>query len=613
MANAPELTTTDRDTITEQVRAAYQRLYPTRSLPATLQASERMPAHRGITGITLAEGAAYGGMLVALWLDPSQAAQLAIEGGESADQLHVTLCYCPEMAATDDVTFARVVASLADVAAVYTEVTGKVGGFGRFFAGGSSEGRDVFYASPDIPRLDYLREAVVRALGNVMVYSGSNEHSYVPHITLAYLAPKAKTPANPPAIDLVFSGLTVIAGDRRVDIPFQHSDDVQYLGMFDNAYAYYAEKASARPAKGKANETWRFSSRMAFLEPSEWIQWLPGPGTYHHSLWGELKFTPDKLERFVQNFQSGVYGQQLPVDIDHELKLSGAVGYITDMRVGNKGAVEVKVDWNDRGKTVLAEDRFKYVSADYFEEWQDPVSGSWIRDVPAGMAITTHPHFKTDVLRPLAASEIDSSQQFGESRKETIGMSEAENKTPPAAEAVKLNLSEADIAEFRAFKEQGGLAKFTALVEQNQKLTTDVSALQADARKKRFTDIVRGRAEGSDGAQWRGDVDRHVAHMTQLAEAFGDESQVLKDYIADRTADALAFAEAAKTLTKPIGISRGGDHVGTAWEQIDAKAKEYAEANNVTIEQARVKVMESNPDLMRQYTSERRVVRTEEE
>jgi len=603
----PELSETEIATARERIRSAWQREYPAVPLPEALSFAER-----GIEAITLAEGS-YTGLLVALWLDPEQASQLAIAGGEAADQLHVTLCYVPDMADTDDVTWARVIAAQADVAASYLGLTGRVSGFGRFGASDKSDGRDVFWALPEIDGLEWFRESVMRAMHQAGVYDAFDERYWIPHITLSYLAPKAKTPPAPPMIDLSFSGITVVAGNRRVNIPFYNQQGTEYVGVYESMY--YAERSTRKPQTGKARESRRLSHR-AFLEPAEWIQWLPGPGTYYHEYWGELTYTPEKLARMVKNFHDGVYGQELPVDIDHELKLSGAVGYITDMRIGTAGAIEVKVDWTDRGTTLLAEDRFKYVSADYFEEWQSPVTGEWIRDVPAGMAICTHPYFKTDVLRPLAASEIAASVQFGEqSPKETIGMgekqAEQEVKTPPAEAGMQF--SEAEVKAFREFQAMGGAAKLTEITEQNQKLSADVTTLQADARKKRFTDIVLGRAEGSDGARWRGDVERHVAHMTQLAEAFGDESQVLKDYIDDRKADAIAFAEGIDKLTKPIGTSRGGDHVGSAWEQIDAKAKEFAETKGVTIEQARVEIMKTHPELKRQYDSERHSVRTEEE
>jgi 2'-5' RNA ligase len=596
MPDIPALTDSDFVTAKARIRAAWQREYPTSPLPDALAFAER-----GIEAITLAEGN-YTGLLVALWLDPAQAAQLAIDGGEAADQLHVTLCYVPDMADTDDVTWARVIAAQADVAASYRELTGKVSGYGRFAATGTSDGQDVFWALPEIDGIEWFRESVQRAMLQAGVYDGGDARYWIPHITLAYLAPKAKTPAAPPMIDLAFGGITIVAGNRRVNIPFYNQQGTEYVGVFEPSY--YIEHSHRKPKAGKAKEAWRFSTPVRLADADKWIQVLPAPGTYYHAYYGTLTFTADRYERMLDNFTNQVYSQTLPVNAEHDLDASGALGWVTDMRIAADGSLEVKADWNDRGQALIDGDRFRYVSAEWWEEWQDPVSGQWISDVFSGFAICTHPHFKTDVLRPLAASEIAASAQFGEqssiahgeqSPEETIGMSEAEKTITPPAEAVQFN--EADAKAFREFQSLGGAAKLTELSEAVTKLSERNSALEADARKKRFTDIVRGRAEGSDGAQWRGDVDRHVAHMTQLAEAFGDDSQMLKDYIADRTADAMAFAEATKDLLKPIGTGRGGDDAPTALERIDQMAKELAEKEGITFHEARAKVADQNPKL----------------
>ena len=604
MPDAPPLPRTELPLVKERIRDAWRSVFPDVDVPAALLASERP-----IQAVSLAERT-YSGLLVALWLDPAQAEQLTIDGGEPADALHLTLAYCPDMAETDEVTLARIVASLADVAATWTELTGRVGGFGRFYAGDGSDGQDVFIALPDIAMLDYLRESVLRALGDVWVYAGS-EHSFQPHITLAYLPAKAKTPAAPPAIELTFSGITVVAGERRIDIPFRSSDEPTYIGMFDGPYAYYAERTATQPRTGRAKEAWRFSSPRRFADAQGWIQALPPPGSYHHSLWGRLEFTPDRYDRMLANFRDGVYAQTLPINAEHDLDASGAIGWITDMRLGADGSIEVQADWNDRGQALLDGDRFRYVSAEWWNEWQDPVSGAWIPDVFSGLAICTHPHFKTDVLRPLAASELDTLNGAGTARQEGTGVpDDATNQTPPATgQAVQLN--EAELTAFRQFQELGGAARLTELEGKVQSLSERNANLESDARKKRFADIVRGRAEGAEGVAWRGDAQRHVAHMTRLAEAFGDESPELKDYIADRTADAVAFAEAVKPLMTAAGTSREGDGGPTAEEQIRQRAQTLRESEPALTEaQAVAKAYEQAPaDLKRAYRAQRPVNR----
>jgi hypothetical protein len=604
MANQPSLSTSDIQTMRDQVRVAWETAFPDTEVPRSLLATDR-----AIESVVLAERQ-FTGLLVALWVDPEQAVQLAVPGGEAPESLHLTLAYVADSADADDVTFARIVTALADVAALQSLISGKVGGAGCFYGSDSSDGRDVYYAVPDVPDLDFFREQVVRAMGQAGVFVGGGDHAYTPHITLAYGGAGADIPM-PPRIDLTFTGLTIVAGERRITIPFWQSQGVEYLGAFPESLDYYAEKAQLKPQSGRASDSWRFSSRRTFAAGDQWIQVLPPPGTYHHTLYGTLDFTGQKYDQILANFHAGVYAQTLPVNAEHDLMTSGAVGWVTDMRRGPDGSIEVRTDWNERGRALIDQDQFRYVSAEWFNRWQDPVSGQWIDNVFSGFAICKRPHFKTDVLRPLAASEVEAFRA-GEPGKEMNGMTNAaETQTPPVDAAI--HLSEQELADFRAFREAGGTAKLTELSEAVTKLQDDKKALETDARRKRFTDIARGRAEGADGVAWSGQVEDHVAMLTDLATAFGDDSEQVTRYISTQTAQATAFAEATKPLMQASGTSRGGDEAQDAWSQIDAKAKALREQKpELTIEQARVQVLSQNPELRIQYRAESRPVIGEE-
>lgn len=612
MADVPTLTAEESKTIRDNVRAAWEKQFPGTEVPRSLLATERR-----IQSMQLAERQ-FSGLLVALWVEPDQAAQLAVAGGEAPEDLHLTLAYLADMSDADEVTFARIVTALADVAALESTIEGAIGGAGCFYASDSSDGRDVYYAVPDVPGIDFFRERVLRALGSAGQFGVSTDHAWIPHITLAYGSEGADVPM-PPKIDLSFTGLTIVASERRITIPFWTSGEgVDYAGAFSRddlavPVDYYAERTTLKPVTGRGTNAWRFSSRCNFATGDDWIQVLPVPGTYSHAIFGTLDFDDQTYDQILSNFRSGVYAQTLPVNAEHDLGSSGAIGWVTDMRRGSDGSIEVRTDWNERGRALLDQDRFRYVSAELFKQWQDPVTGQWIDNVFTGFAICVRPHFKTDVLRPLAASEVGAFHA-GETGKEKVGMGNqnAENQTPPAGAAVQL--SEQELAEFRAFRDAGGAGKITELSEQVSKLNERNTALEADARKKRFTDIARGRSEGSDGTPWQGDVEQHVAMLTDLAGAFGDESDQVNRYIAQQTAQATAFAEATKPLMQASGTSKGGDTAQTAWDQVEAKAKALCEANpKLTIEQARVQVFSQNPELRNQYRAENRSVTTLED
>ena len=156
-----------------------------------------------------------------------------------------------------------------------------------------------------------------------------------------------------------------------------------------------------------ASEPHRIYMPLTFGEDGapEWIPYLPVPGTYEHPRWGNIQMTEDRNRHFVDNFKAGVYQNPIPIDGEHETKLSGAMGWIRDLRMNEDGSVDAKVDWTDRGASMLANERYKFISPEWYDEWTEPASGKTYTDVAIGCAITTRPFFKARSLRPLAAGE----------------------------------------------------------------------------------------------------------------------------------------------------------------------------------------------------------------
>jgi hypothetical protein len=144
---------------------------------------------------------------------------------------------------------------------------------------------------------------------------------------------------------------------------------------------------------------------VEFLEPPASINVLPKPGTYKHPQYGDVVITEEINREFVTNFQQQVYQRDIPIDAEHETKLSGALGYLRDLRINADGSVEAGVEWNERGRELLRGDRYHYISPQWFEEWEDPASNKKHEHVLVGAALTTRPFFKEGALRPLVSNE----------------------------------------------------------------------------------------------------------------------------------------------------------------------------------------------------------------
>lgn len=159
------------------------------------------------------------GLLVAVWLDPALANTLALPGGEPADQLHLTLCYCGDANEMSDVQIGRAIAAAADIATMYGPLSGQLAGLGRFNASASTGGKDVIYANVDVPLLEAMRQYLAVHL-DMAGCRPLTTHGYTPHVTLAYIDegaawPIERLPTQPFTIRSIWVGV----GDRRTEIP----------------------------------------------------------------------------------------------------------------------------------------------------------------------------------------------------------------------------------------------------------------------------------------------------------------------------------------------------------------------------------------------------------
>src|SRR5574337_1340633 len=172
---------------------------------------------------------------------------------------------------------------------------------------------------------------------------------------------------------------------------FFHANKAQMSGMTPEEIAKMLRDARAHSGgKQKAENRmsmsesfardgeWRLFMEQQFAEPPATIQVLPKPGVYSHPKYGKFTMTPEMIQKFVDNHNQHVYQEQIPIDVEHQSKLSGAVGYFGEMRLidGGKGGAEADVNWNERGKQLIQSDAFKYFSPEWFDEWADPTTAN---------------------------------------------------------------------------------------------------------------------------------------------------------------------------------------------------------------------------------------------
>lgn len=531
--------------------------------------------------------------MVGFFLSPDSAALLATPGGQSAESLHITLCILDiDGEQLSDLQTARLLTAVDDLAAWTVPLEGVISGMGRFYAGEGSDRQDAVFAIPSVPELNDLRADLVRRLYERDLEC-SDLHAWIPHITLAYVAPGAESPvAAVPTIPLRLDALTVAIGDRQTVIPLR--------GISDGAMVY-------ADAIGLANgETCRLFQEVAFTEAPEWLPFLPVPGTYTHPRYGDVVLTPERIASICASVESGVYQKHLPIDAEHDLGASGALGWFSETRVNADGSADVRADWNQRGRDLLADDRFRYVSPAWDLWWDDPVSGTRHTDVVKGLALCTNPFFKDTpgALRSLVASArgAEASLSLVYSEGEPVRFVASTQAAPPP-EVPPMPVTEQQFTDLNQ-KFTDLEQKFTAVVAERDQLKTEaaglatrVSTMEADTRRKAFTDEVMGRSDANN-VRWFGDIEKHV----KVLESFGENDEGRNFYIEQQR-------ETAMRMTAGIGTERGSDArftASSALDELNQKAQKYAEEKGVTFAAAMDVVAQANPDLYRKYQAEKR-------
>lgn len=330
---------------------------------------------------------------------------------------------------------------------------------------------------------------------------------------------------------------------------------------------------------------YRLFQRLQFAEAPEWIPYLPKPGSYTHPRYGEIVITRERNARFVANFSAGVYQDRLPIDAEHETKLSGAVGWVTALRQNSDGGVDARVDWTDRGRNFFANDRFRFFSPEWYDLWLKPETGEQVRDVAIGGALTTRPFFKPPALRALYASEAGLSIDDIEPSNQGDTMAEEQSFAEISAQLEALR------AENAALKQAGEAAQV-----QSTQLAEQLARMAAEQQQQRFTALIR-----NDGARWFGENATHLDILGTLAKAFGEESAQFAAYVTQQRAVATALRTSA--AFNELGQDGNGTGPESAAQKLERLAAERAKAKNIPHAVAYTEVLSENPDLYTQHVN----------
>lgn len=247
------------------------------------------------------------GSLIVAWFpydadaddDDTFASDIAVDGGEAAEDLHLTLLYLGDPA-DYDLELVSAALKLFSVRQCWT-LQGRVAGVGRFIGDGD---QDVVVALVDCPDLAYLRQRLTEFLWDQGVpCNAESGHGYVPHITLAYVTKGDAVPTGPvDAVEFSMDSLTLASGPERktYDFPsYPESQDPRPLYASRDGGAYNIitkERAEDRYTFGPLYAPDRVDAHGEFTDPE----------TLQKALWEYVRESADQGRRInLQHDDSG--------------------------------------------------------------------------------------------------------------------------------------------------------------------------------------------------------------------------------------------------------------------------------------------------------------------
>lgn len=124
-------------------------------------------------------------------------------------------------------------------------------------------------------------------------------------------------------------------------------------------------------------------------------------GKFTDPRYGEFEISRAMLQSMVRNFESRAYGQDIFVDVAHE-PANGAAAEIKQLMIeGDR--LRARVEWTDFGVSAVKSRGFRYLSAEYHENFVDNESGATHGPTLLGAGLTVRPAIKR--LDPVQLSE----------------------------------------------------------------------------------------------------------------------------------------------------------------------------------------------------------------
>lgn len=144
----------------------------------------------------------------------------------------------------------------------------------------------------------------------------------------------------------------------------------------------------------------KLAEELSAEKPTSWVT-VTRTGTFFDRRYGDFEITRAMLAEMVANFDKGTYGQEIFFDVSHEPDKGAAAKLLKLTIEGDR--LRALVEWTPYGVDAVKQRGFRYLSAEFMENWQDNEKRATHGCVLLGAGLTIRPVIKR--LDPISLSE----------------------------------------------------------------------------------------------------------------------------------------------------------------------------------------------------------------
>lgn len=308
----------------------------------------------------------------------------------------------------------------------------------------------------------------------------------------------------------------------------------------------------------------KLSESLAGDKPTSWVT-VTRTGKFFDRRYGEFEITRAMLAEMVANFDAGTYGQEIFLDVSHEPDKGAAAKVVKLTIEGDR--LRALVEWTPYGVEAVKGRGFRYLSAEFHENWQDNEQRATHGCVLLGAGLTTRPVIKR--LDPVSLSE----QTDGEGAAILLHPTLLSELIHEVRTTMNKHLEQLKAALAAKKLSEAAIASVLKAAEQAMTGMTDEAAMKALCEQ-----LLDGAVKLAESGQTPGSISislgmtdaavaelvaKKLAEQSAAAKTLAETAAAKAKLLADTVGEKIKDADIAKELCESVsGVVAGMDDAG---------------------------------------------------